>query len=290
MDARTVAGDAAPRDRAGLLHGRRVLCGAGVARRRLRSPRSCVLLAHFGGSILWVFSTVLLQIEVPDRFADAYSPPSSRSSRSHVASRATSQATRSIALAWSPRSAVASRSARSSACPGTLWLLILSRWHENRDREPLAATAPSDRRRGVCACRHLARGFELLHRALHQLLGIVELLEHQRDVHLAAGRETARCGNRRRAGRRARANRSAGRARRPGVRAPAPSSSRAARACRDVCRKTDIIGLTSWAVSTAAARRGSAGCARMAQQIDDDFGDFLGRDFPVGAFRRRRRC
>src|SRR5580704_621038 len=28
----------------------------------------CVLFAHFGGSILWVFSTVLLQMEVPDRF------------------------------------------------------------------------------------------------------------------------------------------------------------------------------------------------------------------------------
>src|SRR6185436_14630427 len=28
----------------------------------------CVLCAHFGGSILWVFSTVLLQLEVPDRF------------------------------------------------------------------------------------------------------------------------------------------------------------------------------------------------------------------------------
>ena len=27
-----------------------------------------VLCAHFGGSILWVFSTVLLQLEVPDRF------------------------------------------------------------------------------------------------------------------------------------------------------------------------------------------------------------------------------
>jgi MFS family permease len=27
----------------------------------------CVLCAHFGGSILWVFSTVLLQLEVPDR-------------------------------------------------------------------------------------------------------------------------------------------------------------------------------------------------------------------------------
>ena len=28
----------------------------------------CVLCAHVGGSILWVFSTVLLQMEVPDRF------------------------------------------------------------------------------------------------------------------------------------------------------------------------------------------------------------------------------
>ena len=39
----------------------------------------CVLLAHFGGSILWVFSTVLLQMEVPDDFAAACSPRSSRS-------------------------------------------------------------------------------------------------------------------------------------------------------------------------------------------------------------------
>src|SRR2546423_2637417 len=29
---------------------------------------AAVLCAHFGGSILWVFSTVLLQMEVPDRF------------------------------------------------------------------------------------------------------------------------------------------------------------------------------------------------------------------------------
>ncbi len=28
----------------------------------------CVMCAHVGGSILWVFSTVLLQMEVPDRF------------------------------------------------------------------------------------------------------------------------------------------------------------------------------------------------------------------------------
>ena len=29
---------------------------------------ACVIVAHIGGSILWVFSTVLLQMEVPDRF------------------------------------------------------------------------------------------------------------------------------------------------------------------------------------------------------------------------------
>ena len=31
-------------------------------------PALSVLFAHVGGSILWVFSTVLLQMEVPDRF------------------------------------------------------------------------------------------------------------------------------------------------------------------------------------------------------------------------------
>ena len=34
----------------------------------LATAALCVLLAHVGGSILWVFSTVLLQMEVPDRF------------------------------------------------------------------------------------------------------------------------------------------------------------------------------------------------------------------------------
>jgi MFS family permease len=34
----------------------------------LTAAALCVLCAHFGGSILWVFSTVLLQLEVPDRF------------------------------------------------------------------------------------------------------------------------------------------------------------------------------------------------------------------------------
>jgi hypothetical protein len=34
----------------------------------LAAAALCVLCAHVGGSILWVFSTVLLQMEVPDRF------------------------------------------------------------------------------------------------------------------------------------------------------------------------------------------------------------------------------
>ena len=54
-------------DRAGLLHRRRLLHRAG--RRADADVRRAVrAVAHFGGAILWVFSTVLLQLEVPDRF------------------------------------------------------------------------------------------------------------------------------------------------------------------------------------------------------------------------------
>jgi MFS family permease len=41
-----------------------VLAGA----RALPLAAAAVLLAHFAGSVIWVFSTVLLQLEVPDRF------------------------------------------------------------------------------------------------------------------------------------------------------------------------------------------------------------------------------
>ena len=61
------AARASAHDRAGVLHRRLLLRGAGGAP-TLPSRRLCVLCAHFGGSILWVFSTVLLQMEVPDRF------------------------------------------------------------------------------------------------------------------------------------------------------------------------------------------------------------------------------
>ena len=58
----------APDHRAGVLHGRRLLHRARRRADAAGSPRCACCCAHFGGSILWVFSTVLLQMEVPDRF------------------------------------------------------------------------------------------------------------------------------------------------------------------------------------------------------------------------------
>jgi len=88
----------------------------------------CVLLAHFGGSILWVFSTVLLQLEVPDRFRG----------RVFAAELALVTLTSSISAyftgvvldrAWSPRT-VSFVLGALFVIPGVLWLLIVSRWRE----------------------------------------------------------------------------------------------------------------------------------------------------------------
>ena len=68
LDSRATAAHAAPCDRTGVLHGRRLLHGARLGADARRSRRCAFCCAHFGGSILWVFSTVLLQLEVPDRF------------------------------------------------------------------------------------------------------------------------------------------------------------------------------------------------------------------------------
>src|SRR5581483_6064817 len=86
-----------------------------------------VLLAHVGGSILWVFSTVLLQMEVPDRF------------RGRVFSAELAMVTliTSASSYWtayeldrigrSPR--LLSFALGAMFClPGTLWLIIQSRW------------------------------------------------------------------------------------------------------------------------------------------------------------------
>jgi MFS family permease len=88
-----------------------------------------VLLAHFGGAVLWVFSTVLLQMEVPDRFRG----------RVFAVELALVTLTSSISSywtgyeldggTWSPR-AMAFALGALFFVPGTLWLIIESRWKE----------------------------------------------------------------------------------------------------------------------------------------------------------------
>ena len=89
----------------------------------------CVLCAHFGGAILWVFSTVLLQMEVPDRFRG----------RVFAAELALVTLASSISSywtgyeldrgGWSPRTMAFALGAMFCV-PGTLWLAIESRWKE----------------------------------------------------------------------------------------------------------------------------------------------------------------
>jgi MFS family permease len=88
-----------------------------------------VLCAHFGGSILWVFSTVLLQMEVPDRFRG----------RVFAAELALVTLTSSLSsfgtgyaldrIGWSPR-ALAFALGAMFTIPGVLWMIMLARWRE----------------------------------------------------------------------------------------------------------------------------------------------------------------
>jgi len=100
----------------------------------------CVLFAHFGGSILWVFSTVLLQMEVPDEFRG----------RVFAAELALVTLTSSLSsyltghyldAGTSPRTVSAVLGAMFFV-PGLVWLLILSRWKET-PVSPGDATPPS---------------------------------------------------------------------------------------------------------------------------------------------------
>ena len=122
---------AAPHHRPRILHGRRRSTWRSPARRRCRSRRCACCCAHFGGSILWVFSTVLLQMEVPDRFRG----------RVFAAELALVTLITSLSSYWTGvrssiggagrRARCRSRSARCSACPASLWLLIQSRWQDH---------------------------------------------------------------------------------------------------------------------------------------------------------------
>jgi hypothetical protein len=100
----------------------------------------CVLLAHFGGSILWVFSTVLLQVEVPDQFrgrvfaAELALVTLVTSMSAYLTSYALDHA------GWPPRTLALTLGA-TFGVPGALWLLIVSRWRETPP-EPLGEPPP----------------------------------------------------------------------------------------------------------------------------------------------------
>jgi len=104
----------------------------------------CVLCAHFGGSILWVFSTVLLQMEVPDRFrgrvfaAELAFVTLTSSISSYLTAFALDRA------GWSPRMLAFSLGAMF-CMPGLLWLSMLSRWRQDEEpTEPPAETVSGE--------------------------------------------------------------------------------------------------------------------------------------------------
>jgi MFS family permease len=103
---------------------------------------TCVLLAHFGGSILWVFSTVLLQLEVPDRFrgrvfaAELALVTLVTSLSSYLTANALDQ------HGWSPR-ALSFTLGSLFLVPGILWLLFQSCWQDHDPAPGHPAATPS---------------------------------------------------------------------------------------------------------------------------------------------------
>ena len=100
-----------------------------------------VLLAHFGGSVLWVFSTVLLQMEVPDQFRGRVF-----AAELALVTLVTSLSSYFTAYAldhagWSPRGLSFTLGALFCV-PGFVWLLILSRWTERSGEPAEAALEP----------------------------------------------------------------------------------------------------------------------------------------------------
>jgi MFS family permease len=97
-----------------------------------------VLLAHFGGATLWVFSTILLQLEVPDRFrgrvfaAELALVTLASSASSYLTAYALDEA------GWSPRR-MSFLLGLLFCVPGVIWLVIESRWQSTA--EPVVAGA-----------------------------------------------------------------------------------------------------------------------------------------------------
>ncbi len=96
----------------------------------------CVLFAHFGGSVLWVFSTVLLQMEVPDALRGRVF--AAELALFTLVSALSSYLTGvSLDRGASPRS-VSLVLGALFFFPGAMWMVILSRW---RPRAVAGATA-----------------------------------------------------------------------------------------------------------------------------------------------------
>jgi MFS family permease len=103
----------------------------------------CVLFAHFGGSILWVFSTVLLQLEVPDKFRGRVFATElalvtlMSSASSYWTGRQLDHA------GWSARMLAFALGAMFCV-PGVLWLIIQARWTEAPATGTADATATAE--------------------------------------------------------------------------------------------------------------------------------------------------
>ena len=89
----------------------------------------CVLLAHFGGAILWVFSTVLLQLEVPDRFRGRVF--AAELALVTLLSSASSYWTgyQLDKAGWSPRR-MAFALGLMFCVPGALWVTAVAKWKD----------------------------------------------------------------------------------------------------------------------------------------------------------------
>ena len=105
----------------------------------------CVLCAHVGGSILWVFSTVLLQLEVPDEFRG----------RVFAVELALLTLTASLSsyctgfaldrMGWSPR-LLSFTLGVSFFAPGLLWMLLPPRWRGPAEQSFSATGPPTEER------------------------------------------------------------------------------------------------------------------------------------------------
>jgi hypothetical protein len=108
----------------------------------LSTAALCVLFAHAGGSILWVFSTVLLQLEVPDRFRG----------RVFAVELALVTLTSSISSywtayeldlgGWSPQQTAVVLGVMFGIS-GSIWLIVESRWRELAPVGRPTATLPA---------------------------------------------------------------------------------------------------------------------------------------------------